>query len=118
MLNTPSTHHRKHVSKARAYKHANTPSTQARKNASTLNTSARKHVKHASMQVRKHAKYISTQARKHAKHASTPSTRFSRLFFFSAKKAQGFSSDRKILILLLSVLFHLQNQVSVFSQHI
>ena len=35
MLNTPSTHHRKHVSKARANKHANTPSTPARKYANT-----------------------------------------------------------------------------------
>ena len=28
--------------------------------------------------------------------------------------SKGFSSDRKILMLLLSVLFHLQNRVSVF----
>ena len=33
---------------------------------------------------------------------------------FTSKKVQGFSSDRKILKLLLTVLFHLQNCVSVF----
>ena len=55
MVNTPNTHHRKHVSKARAYKHAI----------------------HVSTQARKHAKHVytpSTWARKQAKHA-TPSTR-------------------------------------------
>ena len=36
------------------------------------------------------------------------------VFSFPSKKVQGFSSDRKILMLLLSVLFHLQNRVSVF----
>ena len=36
------------------------------------------------------------------------------VFFFASKKVQGFSSDRKILILLLSVLFYLQNRVSVY----
>ena len=36
------------------------------------------------------------------------------LFSFTSKKLQGFSSDRKILVLLLSLLFHLQNRVSVF----
>ena len=35
-------------------------------------------------------------------------------FSFASKKVQGFSSDRKILMSLLSVLFHLQNRVSVF----
>ena len=35
------------------------------------------------------------------------------VFSFPRKKVQGFSSDRKIL-LLLSVLFHLQSRVSVF----
>ena len=34
------------------------------------------------------------------------------VFSFASKKVQGFSSDKKIL--LLSVLFHLQNRVSVF----
>ena len=48
MVKTPSTHHRKHVSKARAYKHT----------------------KHVGTQARKHAKHVSTQARKHAKHTS------------------------------------------------
>ena len=33
---------------------------------------------------------------------------------FASKKVQKFSSDKKILMLLLSVLFHLQNRVSVF----
>ena len=41
MVNTPSTHYRKHVSKARAYKHA----------------------KHVRTHARKHAKHVSTQAR-------------------------------------------------------
>ena len=54
MVNAPSTHYRKHVSKARAYKHANTPSTQARKHANTQKRQAREH-------------------------ASTPSTQFGRL---------------------------------------
>ena len=36
------------------------------------------------------------------------------VFTFASKKVQGFSSDRKILMPLLSVLFHLQNYVSVF----
>ena len=34
--------------------------------------------------------------------------------FFASKNVQGFSSDRKVLISLLSVLFHLQNFASVF----
>ena len=33
-------------------------------------------------------------------------------FFFTSKKVLGFSSDRKILMSLLSVLFQLQNCVS------
>ena len=36
------------------------------------------------------------------------------VFSFASTKAQGFSGDRKILMPLLSVLFHLQNNVSVF----
>ena len=36
------------------------------------------------------------------------------LFSFASKKVQRFSSDRKILMSLLSVLFHLQKPVSVF----
>ena len=36
------------------------------------------------------------------------------VFLFASKKVQGFSGDRKILMSLLSVLFHLQNDVSVF----
>ena len=36
------------------------------------------------------------------------------VFSFASKKVQGFSSDRKILVSLLSVLFHLRNRVSVF----
>ena len=36
------------------------------------------------------------------------------VFSFTSKKVQGFPSDRKILMSLLSVLFHLQNHVSVF----
>ena len=37
------------------------------------------------------------------------------VFSFASKKVQGFSSDdRKILMSLFSVLFHLQNCVSVF----
>ena len=39
-------------------------------------------------------------------------TRF-HVFSFAREKVQGFSSDRKILI-LLSMLFHLQNRVSIF----
>ena len=63
MVNTPSTHHRKHVSKARAYKHAKHESTQACKHAKHVSTQARKHAKHLSTQARKHAKHVSTQAR-------------------------------------------------------
>ena len=37
-----------------------------------------------------------------------------RVFYFENKKLQGFSSGRKILVSLLSLLFHLQNRVSVF----
>ena len=36
------------------------------------------------------------------------------LFSFASKKLQGFSSDRKILMSLLSVLFHLQSRVTDF----
>ena len=36
------------------------------------------------------------------------------VFPFSSKKVQGFSCDRKMLMSLLAVLFHLQNLVSVF----
>ena len=36
------------------------------------------------------------------------------VFFFKSKKLQGFSSDRKILMSLLSALFHVQNRVLVF----
>ena len=36
------------------------------------------------------------------------------VFSVASKKVQGFSSDRKILMSLLSVLFHLQNSVSGF----
>ena len=36
------------------------------------------------------------------------------VFPFASKKVQGFSNGMKILMLLLSVLFHLQNHVSVF----
>ena len=36
------------------------------------------------------------------------------VFTFASKMVQGFSSDRKILMSLLPVLFHLQNLVSVF----
>ena len=35
-------------------------------------------------------------------------------FSFASKKVQGFSSDRKILMSMSSVLFHLQNCVTVF----
>ena len=63
MINTPSMHHRKHVSKARVYKHANTRSTQVCKNAYTPSTQARKHV---STQARKHANTQTRQAREHA----------------------------------------------------
>ena len=35
------------------------------------------------------------------------------VFSLASKKVQGFSSDRKILMSLLSVLLHLQNCVSV-----
>ena len=40
---------------------------------------------------------------------------------FASKKVQGFSSDRKILMSLLSELFNLQNRVSeilIFSQDV
>ena len=40
-------------------------------------------------------------------------TRF-QVFSLASKKVQGFPSDRKILMSLLSVLFHLQNCVSAF----
>ena len=36
------------------------------------------------------------------------------IFSLASKKVQGFSTDRKILISLILVLFHLQNPVSVF----
>ena len=36
------------------------------------------------------------------------------VFSLASEKEQGFPSDRKILMSLLSVLFHLQNRVSVF----
>ena len=36
------------------------------------------------------------------------------VFTFASKNVQGFSSDRKRLMSLLSVLFHPQNRVSVF----
>ena len=36
------------------------------------------------------------------------------VFSFTSKMVQGFSSDRKILMSLLSVLFHLQNRISIF----
>ena len=36
------------------------------------------------------------------------------VFSFYGKKVQGFSSDRKMLMTLLSVSFDLQNRVSVF----
>ena len=36
------------------------------------------------------------------------------VFSFASKKVQGFSNDRKILMSLLSVLFHLENSVSIF----
>ena len=36
------------------------------------------------------------------------------VFSFASKKVKCFSSEKKILMSLLSVLFHLQNQVSVF----
>ena len=36
------------------------------------------------------------------------------VFSFARKKVQGFSSDKKILMPLLWVLFHLPNPVSVF----
>ena len=45
------------------------------------------------------------------------------VFSFASKTVQGFSSDRKILMLLLSVLFYLLNscvffEILVFSQDI
>ena len=36
------------------------------------------------------------------------------VFSFASKKVQGFSSDMKTLMLFESLLFHLQNSVSVF----
>ena len=36
------------------------------------------------------------------------------VFSFASKKVQGFSSGRKILMSLLSVLFHLQKDVLLF----
>ena len=36
------------------------------------------------------------------------------VFSFASKKVQGFSSDKKILMLLLTVLLYLENRVSVF----
>ena len=36
------------------------------------------------------------------------------VFTFASKNVQGFSSERKTLMSLLSVLFHRQNRVSVF----
>ena len=45
------------------------------------------------------------------------------VFSFASKKVQGFSSDMKILMSLLSVLFYLQNvsqffEILIFSQDI
>ena len=43
------------------------------------------------------------------------------VFSFASKNVQGFSSDMKILLSLLSVLFHLQSQffeILIFSQDI
>ena len=45
------------------------------------------------------------------------------VFSFASKKVQGFSSDRKILMSLLSVFFHLQTvsqlfEILIFSQDI
>ena len=45
------------------------------------------------------------------------------VFSFTSKKVQGSSSDRKILMLLLAVLFHLQNvsqffEILIFNQDI
>ena len=36
------------------------------------------------------------------------------VFSFASKKVEGFSSDMKVLMSLLSALFHLQNRVSIF----
>ena len=36
------------------------------------------------------------------------------VFSLSCKKVQGFSIDRKLLMSLLSVLFHIPNRVSIF----
>ena len=36
------------------------------------------------------------------------------VFSFASKKVKEFSRDRKILMSLLSVLFHLENRVSIF----
>ena len=38
------------------------------------------------------------------------------VFSFACKKVQGFSSDWKILMSVLLVLFYLQNRVSQFSE--
>ena len=35
------------------------------------------------------------------------------IFSFASKKVQAFSSDMNILMLLLSVLFHLQNRATI-----
>ena len=79
MVRTPSTHHRKHVSKAQAYKHASTPSTQAHKHAH---------------QAREHA---STQTRKAREHASTPSTRFSGLkIYVKAIMREDYALGKKL----------------------
>ena len=45
------------------------------------------------------------------------------VFSFASKKVKGSSSDRKILMLLLAVLFHLQNvsqffEILIFNQDI
>ena len=36
------------------------------------------------------------------------------VFSFASKRVQGFSSDEKIVVSLLSVIVHLQNHASVF----
>ena len=50
---------------------------------------------------------------KYQKHVTCSCLRF-QIFSFASKKVQGFSNDRKILMSLLSVLFHLPNRISVF----
>ena len=35
-------------------------------------------------------------------------------FSFASQKLQGFSSDRKILMIMLSVFYHLQSRISDF----